>query len=152
MALSCTQRPKNERKLAIVFHQNGLSTVPARLIAPGSRLVGFGPHTPAPSRCGDQWRARAIADALSLAQNSTFRRARSAVHDTPPAHPSARFPPRPARDARTPAPHDSLAATLALFLSSLLTGVGLTWCRRAVSRMPLAFIAMSMICCFTPAA
>ena len=102
MALSCTQRPKNERKLAIVFHQNGLSTVPARLIAPGSRLVGFGPHTPAPSRCGDQWRARASADALSLAQNSTFRRARSSVHDTPPAHPRARFPPRPARDARTP--------------------------------------------------
>src|SRR6266567_1069177 len=33
----------NERELTIVFHQNGLSTVSARLIAPGSRLVGFGP-------------------------------------------------------------------------------------------------------------
>jgi integrase len=29
--------------LAIVFHENGLSIVSARLIAPGSRLVGFGP-------------------------------------------------------------------------------------------------------------
>ena len=35
--------PKIERELLIVFHQNRLSTVPARLIAPGSRLVGFGP-------------------------------------------------------------------------------------------------------------
>src|SRR6266446_1125793 len=38
------------------------------------------------------------------------------------------------------------------FLSSLMTVVGLTWSTRAVSRMPLAFIAMSMICCFPPAA
>src|SRR5437016_3851825 len=105
-----------------------------------------------PSRCGDQWRARAILDLLSLAQNSTFRRARSAVHDAPQAHPSARFPPRPARDARPPALHDSPAATPALFFNSLMTVVGLTWSTRAVSRMPLAFIAMSMICCFTPAA
>ena len=29
--------------MVLVFHQNGLSTVSARLIAPGSRLVGFGP-------------------------------------------------------------------------------------------------------------
>ena len=29
--------------LAIIFYRNGLSTVSARLIAPGSRLVGFGP-------------------------------------------------------------------------------------------------------------
>jgi hypothetical protein len=38
------------------------------------------------------------------------------------------------------------------FFSSLMTVVGLTWSTRAVSRMPLAFIAMSMICCLTPAA
>jgi hypothetical protein len=37
------------------------------------------------------------------------------------------------------------------FFSSLMTVVGLTWSTRAVSRMPLAFIAMSMICCLTPA-
>jgi len=42
-ALQGALEPKSERTLAIVFHQNGLSTVPARLIAPGSRLVGFGP-------------------------------------------------------------------------------------------------------------
>jgi hypothetical protein len=42
-ALQCAQEPKNEREMALVFHQNGLSTVSARLIAPGSRLVGFGP-------------------------------------------------------------------------------------------------------------
>ena len=35
--------PKTEGKLPIVLHQNGLSTVSARLIAPGSRLVGLGP-------------------------------------------------------------------------------------------------------------
>jgi len=29
--------------MVLVFHQNGRSTVSARLIAPGSRLVGFGP-------------------------------------------------------------------------------------------------------------
>src|SRR5688500_10839732 len=37
------------------------------------------------------------------------------------------------------------------FLSSLMTVVGPTWSTRAVSRMPLAFIAMSMICCLTSA-
>src|SRR5919198_6563563 len=37
------------------------------------------------------------------------------------------------------------------FFSSLMTVVGLTCSTRAVSRMPLAFIAMSMICCLTPA-
>src|SRR5262245_41218550 len=98
-----------------------------------------------------QWRARASADALSFAQNSTFRRARSSAHAVPPAHPHARFPPRPAQDVRTPAPHDSLAATPALFFSSLMTVVGLTWSTRAVSRIPLAFIAMSTICCLTSA-
>jgi hypothetical protein len=36
--------PKIERELAIVFHQNGLITASARLIAPGNRLVGFGPR------------------------------------------------------------------------------------------------------------
>src|SRR4029450_9658980 len=33
------------------------------------------------------------------------------------------------------------------FFSSLMTVVGLTCSTRAVSRMPLAFIAMSTICC-----
>src|SRR5215510_14605802 len=37
------------------------------------------------------------------------------------------------------------------FFSSLMTVVGLTWSTRAVSRMPLAFIAMSTICCLTSA-
>src|SRR5215813_14604470 len=36
-----------------------------------------------------------------------------------------------------------------LFLSSLMTVVGLTCSTRAVSRMPLAFIAISTICCLT---
>src|SRR5262245_52612834 len=81
-------------------------------------------HRPAPSRCGDQWRARASADALSLAQNSTFRRARNSVHDTPRAHLRARFPPQPARDARTPARSDSPAAILALFFQFFDDGGG----------------------------
>src|SRR5499425_3957483 len=38
------------------------------------------------------------------------------------------------------------------FFSSLMTVVGLTCSTRAVSGMPLAFIAMSMICCLTLAA
>jgi hypothetical protein len=42
-ALQCAQEPQNAREMVLVFHQNGLSTVSARLIAPGSRLVGFGP-------------------------------------------------------------------------------------------------------------
>ena len=42
-ALQCAQEPKNEREMVLVFHQNGRSPVSARLIAPGSRLVGFGP-------------------------------------------------------------------------------------------------------------
>ena len=41
-ALQCTQEPKNAREMVLVFHQNGRSTVSASLIAPGSRLVGFG--------------------------------------------------------------------------------------------------------------
>jgi len=36
--------PKTERKLVLVFYRNGRSTVSASLIAPGSRLVGFGPN------------------------------------------------------------------------------------------------------------
>src|SRR5215510_8366074 len=68
-----------------------------------------------------QWRARASADALSLAQNPTFRRAQSSVHDTPRAHLRARFPPRPARDSRTPTRYDSPAAVLALFFSALMS-------------------------------
>jgi len=38
------------------------------------------------------------------------------------------------------------------FFRSLMTAVGRTWSTRAVARMPLAFIAMAMLCCFTPAA
>ena len=41
--LQCAQEPKNEREMVLVFHQNGRSIASARLIAPGSRLVGFGP-------------------------------------------------------------------------------------------------------------
>jgi hypothetical protein len=44
-----------------------------------------------------------------------------------------------------PAPHDALAATLALFFSVLLTVVGRTCSTRAVSRMPRAFLALSTI-------
>ena len=42
-ALRYAQWRKNEREMVLVFHQNGRSTVSASLIAPGSRLVGFGP-------------------------------------------------------------------------------------------------------------
>jgi hypothetical protein len=36
-----------------------------------------------------------------------------------------------------------------LFFNSVITVVGLTCSTRAVSRMPLAFIAISTICCLT---
>ena len=42
-ALTYAQWPRNAREMVLVFHSNGLSTVSATLIAPGSRLVGFGP-------------------------------------------------------------------------------------------------------------
>jgi hypothetical protein len=42
-ALKSAQWPKSEREIVLVFHQSGLSIISARLIAPGSRLVGFGP-------------------------------------------------------------------------------------------------------------
>src|SRR5690242_14330881 len=48
----------------------------------------------------------------------------SALSDAPPAHPRARFPPQPARDARTPARYDSPAATPALFLQFFDDGGG----------------------------
>jgi hypothetical protein len=41
--LQWAQELKNEREMVLVFHQNDRSPVLARLIAPGSRLVGFGP-------------------------------------------------------------------------------------------------------------
>jgi hypothetical protein len=44
--LQCAQKPKNEREMVLVFHQNDRSPVSARLIAPDGRLVGFGPDTP----------------------------------------------------------------------------------------------------------
>src|SRR4029453_13640864 len=40
-ALRCAQWLKNEREMVLVFHQNDLNTLSARLIAPGSGLVGF---------------------------------------------------------------------------------------------------------------
>jgi hypothetical protein len=36
-----------------------------------------------------------------------------------------------------------------LFFNSLITGVGLKYNTRAVARIPLAFLALSMIYCFT---
>jgi hypothetical protein len=39
-ALRCAQWLKNEREIVLVFHRNAFSLVSARLIAPGSRLVG----------------------------------------------------------------------------------------------------------------
>jgi len=41
----CAQWPQNAREMVLVFHQNGRNTASARLIALGSRLVGFGPPT-----------------------------------------------------------------------------------------------------------
>jgi hypothetical protein len=41
----------------LVFHQNGLSTVSARLIALGSRLVGFGPYWKRMTKIGRQMAA-----------------------------------------------------------------------------------------------
>src|SRR5689334_21891947 len=40
-ALQCAQQPKNAREMVLGFHQNGRGTVSARLMATGSRLVGF---------------------------------------------------------------------------------------------------------------
>jgi hypothetical protein len=40
--------PRRVTLRPIFFHQNGFSAVLARLIAPGSRLVGFGPGSVAP--------------------------------------------------------------------------------------------------------
>src|SRR5262245_57177326 len=80
-----------------------------------------------------------------------FVELRAEAHAAPPAHLRARFPLRLARGARTPARDDSPAASPALFLSSLMTLVGLTCSTRAVSRMPLAFITMSTIWCLMTA-
>src|SRR4029453_18868987 len=44
--------------------------------------------------------------------------------DAPPAHLRARFPPRPARESRTPARSDSPAATPALFFQCFDDGGG----------------------------
>ena len=43
MAFTSPQWPKNERELSIVFHEDTFCLVFSMLIAPGSRLVGFGP-------------------------------------------------------------------------------------------------------------
>src|SRR5215510_471387 len=43
-ALRWAQWLKNEREMVLVFHQNDLRVVSARLIAPDSRLVEFGPR------------------------------------------------------------------------------------------------------------
>jgi hypothetical protein len=51
-ALRCAQWRKNEGEMVLVFHQNGLNPLSARLIAPGSRLVGFGPIC---SECREIW-------------------------------------------------------------------------------------------------
>src|SRR5262245_23206114 len=54
-----------------------------------------------------------------------------------------------ARGAGAATPPDSLAREQAPFFSSLMTAVGLMCSTRAVSRMPLAFMARSKIWCFT---
>src|SRR6516162_6516847 len=90
MALTWPQWPKNERELPIVFHENGFSIASARLIAPGSRLVGFGP-TSVEHRGFDNTHIQAYIEAIGdAAHGVTALRCANAM-----PHPS--FPPGPPR-------------------------------------------------------
>src|SRR5215217_4007958 len=97
-----------------------------------------------------QWRATASAGTLCYARNSTFRRALRSAPAVDLAPRSGRSPPPLARDAGPVTGADSRAGvSTPFFFSSVMTVLVLTCKTRAVSRMPLAFIAMSTICFLT---
>src|SRR5688572_21079331 len=100
---------------------------------------------PKPSLCGDQWHATANADLFYAPQTTTFRRALSSAHDALQVRQHAKSPPRSAQGSRSLTGRDSPVGVQVPFLNSLITVVRLTCKTRAVSRIPLAFIAMPMI-------
>ena len=98
-ALQGTLEPKSERELAIGFRPNGLSTASLRLIAPGSRLVGFGPiylfqNVPAKvcTACGEIWIDEEVLQQIDklIEYGVPVRKVETPVYDFPraiaPAH------------------------------------------------------------------
>src|SRR6516162_3695942 len=96
-----------------------------------------------------QWRATASAGALCYAQNSTFRPVLTSARAVDPVLQSGRSPPPPARDVGPVTEARLHAGAPVPFFNSVITVLVLTCNTRAVSRIPLAFRVMSMICSFT---
>src|SRR3979411_2487806 len=101
--------------------------------------------------CGDQSHAITTAAPLSCRHNSTFHRAlTSALGAGPtPQRDRSRLPRARALGASTLP--DLPARGEILLFNSLMTVLGLTCNTRAVSQIPLAFMAMSTIWRFTSA-
>jgi hypothetical protein len=126
----------------------GFQKAPAALAAAERpHPSGVRRHTLIRSPCDDQSRATATAAPLSSPRNSTSRRVLRSTHNAGPARQHDRSRPLHALDASTAIPPDSPAGgEVPFFFNSVRTVVGLTCNTRAVSRMPLAFMAISTIC------
>ena len=92
-----------------------------------------------------RWHATTTVAPLSCPRNSTSHRALRAARGAGPTRQPGRSRPRPALGADAATRPDSSAGGEVPFFNSFKTVVGLTCSTRAVSRMPLAFIARSTI-------
>src|SRR5262249_25653855 len=113
-------------------------------------LCGAPRHTPTPSHGDDRSHAITTAAPLSCQHNSPSHRVRRSARGGDQLLSATDLDLHllwgPVLQCRL----IDLLEVRRLFLSSCRTVVGLTCNTRAVSRMPLAFIAMSTSCCLTP--
>ena len=130
-------RPRRRYKTAECRRESG-----GPLGSQGLGLHGVPGHRPARPQFDGQWRATAIAVAAWTAQNSTFRPFQRPQLERP-LPPWVAFP-------WTLEEGDVPLQAGDVLLSSSMTVVGLICSTRAVSRIPLPFMALSAICGFTP--
>src|SRR5882672_6569911 len=94
------------------------------------------------SHCSDQSHAITTVVPLSCPYSFTSHQALRSAPDPGPIRQHDRVPPPPAWGADASTPRDSPGGGQVPFFSSFMTVVGLTCNTRAVSRMPLAFMAI----------
>src|SRR5262249_49675874 len=121
--------------------------VPAVLAAGETRYpVGAQRHRLIRAHCDDQWHATTNAGSLCCVRHSTFRQALRSGHAVDQVLLHGKSLPRHAQDAALVIPRGSLVRGPMLFFHSAMTVFGLICKTHAVSRMPLAFMAISTIC------
>jgi hypothetical protein len=125
-------------------------TAPAVLAAGATRYpVGARRRRLPRGRCEDQSRATTASGSLGCAHNATFRPALRSLRNGGPAPLRGTSLLRRARDAARAARRGARAQARVPFFHAARTVFGLMCHTRTVSHMPLAFMALSTICCLT---